>query len=248
MLPVDVFHFKSKHKESDEFCQKHCNPAQWTELVGDDGEWIFNSSAAEQSNVWIETWFWLQSSDRRVKLLTVYLLIPVLCPYKFVVNYGPTLHSPVTLIIFNNYTSKYIPRTLSGSHLLGSGLRKAWEGIEQSDGMFSNILAHLLSLDSSLRSPSPTKIAASGAPVVVHLPQPQTQQCTAEQARTRYQSKGQPYAPQHRHSKIQCSRVGNDVRNWSKVAQPRWLVFAVWGAAEFWECRVILSSARKGSE
>ncbi|KAJ3770157.1 hypothetical protein FB446DRAFT_790719 [Lentinula raphanica] len=53
MLPVDVFHFKSKHKESDEFCQKHCNPAQWTELVGDDGEWIFNSSAAEQSNVWI---------------------------------------------------------------------------------------------------------------------------------------------------------------------------------------------------
>ncbi|KAJ3731347.1 hypothetical protein DFJ43DRAFT_1155581 [Lentinula guzmanii] len=53
MLPVDVFHFKSKHKESDEFCQKHCNPAQWTELVGTDGEWIFNSSAAEQSNVWI---------------------------------------------------------------------------------------------------------------------------------------------------------------------------------------------------
>ncbi|KAJ3990923.1 hypothetical protein F5050DRAFT_1582260, partial [Lentinula boryana] len=53
MLPVDVFHFKSKHKESDEFCQKHCNPAQWTELAGEDGEWVFNSSAAEQSNVWI---------------------------------------------------------------------------------------------------------------------------------------------------------------------------------------------------
>ncbi|KAJ3723383.1 hypothetical protein C8R42DRAFT_695872 [Lentinula raphanica] len=53
MLPVDVFHFKSKHKESDEFCQKHCNPSQWTELVGEDGKWVFNSSAAEQSNVWI---------------------------------------------------------------------------------------------------------------------------------------------------------------------------------------------------
>ncbi|KAJ4474712.1 hypothetical protein C8J55DRAFT_390910, partial [Lentinula edodes] len=53
MLPVDVFHFKSKHKESDEFCQKHCNPLQWTELVGDNGEWVFNSSAAEQGNVWI---------------------------------------------------------------------------------------------------------------------------------------------------------------------------------------------------
>ncbi|KAJ3925660.1 MAG: hypothetical protein NXY57DRAFT_906811 [Lentinula lateritia] len=52
MLPVDVFHFKSKHKESDEFCQKHCNPSQWTELVGEDGQWVFNSSAAEQSNVW----------------------------------------------------------------------------------------------------------------------------------------------------------------------------------------------------
>jgi hypothetical protein len=22
---VDVFHFKSKHKETDIFCQKHCN-------------------------------------------------------------------------------------------------------------------------------------------------------------------------------------------------------------------------------
>ncbi|KAJ3884500.1 hypothetical protein GG344DRAFT_60442, partial [Lentinula edodes] len=53
MLPVDVFHFKSKHKQSDEFCQKHCNPSQWTELVGEDGEWVFNSSAAEQANVWI---------------------------------------------------------------------------------------------------------------------------------------------------------------------------------------------------
>ncbi|KAJ3963633.1 hypothetical protein EV361DRAFT_160324 [Lentinula raphanica] len=53
MLPVDVFHFKSKHKESDEFCQRHCNPSQWTKLVGDDGEWVFNSSAAEQGNVWI---------------------------------------------------------------------------------------------------------------------------------------------------------------------------------------------------
>ncbi|KAJ3902565.1 hypothetical protein F5879DRAFT_923726 [Lentinula edodes] len=53
MLPVDVFNFKSKHKESNEFCQKHCNPLQWTELVGDNGEWVFNSSAAEQGNVWI---------------------------------------------------------------------------------------------------------------------------------------------------------------------------------------------------
>ncbi|KAI0037501.1 hypothetical protein FA95DRAFT_94308 [Auriscalpium vulgare] len=53
ILPVDVFHFKSKHKESDEFCQKHCNPAMWPELSDDKGNWVFNSSAAEQANVWM---------------------------------------------------------------------------------------------------------------------------------------------------------------------------------------------------
>lgn len=53
ILPVDVFHFKSKHKETDEFCQKHCNPALWPELSDENGKWIFNSSIAEQVNVWI---------------------------------------------------------------------------------------------------------------------------------------------------------------------------------------------------
>ncbi|KAI0037478.1 hypothetical protein FA95DRAFT_1551550 [Auriscalpium vulgare] len=53
ILAVDVFHFKCKHKESDEFCQKHCNPAQWPELSDGEGNWVFNSSAAEQANVWL---------------------------------------------------------------------------------------------------------------------------------------------------------------------------------------------------
>lgn len=61
ILPVDVFHFKSKHKVTDEFCQKHCNPARWPELVDkevdsdgkENAKWIFNSSAAEQVNVWL---------------------------------------------------------------------------------------------------------------------------------------------------------------------------------------------------
>ncbi|KAJ7590485.1 hypothetical protein C8J56DRAFT_1046753 [Mycena floridula] len=55
ILPVDVFHFKSKHKQTDEFCQKHCNPVLWQqELLNKDGKtWKFNSSAAEQANVWI---------------------------------------------------------------------------------------------------------------------------------------------------------------------------------------------------
>jgi len=53
-LPVDVFHFKSKHKESDVDCGANCNPYIWPELRTDDGKsWRFNSSAAEQTNVWI---------------------------------------------------------------------------------------------------------------------------------------------------------------------------------------------------
>jgi hypothetical protein len=51
-LPVDVFHFKSKHKETDAFCGMHCNPALWPELMT-NGRWTFNSSAAEQTNVWM---------------------------------------------------------------------------------------------------------------------------------------------------------------------------------------------------
>lgn len=51
-LPVDVFHFKCKHKESDVDCGKYCNPYIWQELRTPDGEWRFNSSAAEQTNAW----------------------------------------------------------------------------------------------------------------------------------------------------------------------------------------------------
>ena len=54
MLPVDVFHFKSKHKITDNYCNANCNPAQWPALrKGEEGmEWQFNSSAAEQVNAW----------------------------------------------------------------------------------------------------------------------------------------------------------------------------------------------------
>lgn len=48
-FPVDVFHFKTKHKATDEFCGRHCNPALWLHLM-EDGKWVFNSSAAEQAN------------------------------------------------------------------------------------------------------------------------------------------------------------------------------------------------------
>jgi hypothetical protein len=52
-LPVDVFHFKCKHKESDTHCGQHCNPYIWPELRTEEGKWRFNSSAAEQANAWI---------------------------------------------------------------------------------------------------------------------------------------------------------------------------------------------------
>ena len=52
-LPVYVFHFKSKHKESDQFCGRYCNPPLWEDLINQEtGQWVFNSSAAEQVDVW----------------------------------------------------------------------------------------------------------------------------------------------------------------------------------------------------
>lgn len=54
-FPVDVFHFKSKHKESDTFCGEHCNPVLFPELYdADTKQWRFNSSAAEQVNAWFD--------------------------------------------------------------------------------------------------------------------------------------------------------------------------------------------------
>ncbi|KAF8168383.1 hypothetical protein B0H34DRAFT_779734 [Crassisporium funariophilum] len=45
-LTVDVFHFKCKHSEKDQFCQDNCNPVAYPELLGeDDKQWYFNSSA-----------------------------------------------------------------------------------------------------------------------------------------------------------------------------------------------------------
>lgn len=50
---MDVFHFKSKHSVNDHFCQEHCNPSAYDELLDDEGNWVFNTSIAEQNNVWV---------------------------------------------------------------------------------------------------------------------------------------------------------------------------------------------------
>lgn len=53
-LAVDVFHFECKHSESDIFCQQNCNPYSFPELRSADGKgWFFNTSIAEQTNVWL---------------------------------------------------------------------------------------------------------------------------------------------------------------------------------------------------
>ncbi|EIW86234.1 hypothetical protein CONPUDRAFT_148327 [Coniophora puteana RWD-64-598 SS2] len=53
-MSVDVFHFRNKHKTTDEFCQRFCNPADFPELQSGDGSgWWFNTSIAEQVNVWL---------------------------------------------------------------------------------------------------------------------------------------------------------------------------------------------------
>ncbi|KAF5345361.1 hypothetical protein D9758_008449 [Tetrapyrgos nigripes] len=51
--PVDVFHFRSKHKQSDDFCQAFCNPAAFPEMRTSDGKWTFNTSICEQTIVWL---------------------------------------------------------------------------------------------------------------------------------------------------------------------------------------------------
>ncbi|KAJ7670033.1 hypothetical protein DFH06DRAFT_1083660 [Mycena polygramma] len=50
--PVDVFHFTCKHKLTDHHCQLYCNPAAFPELIDENGNWRFNTSICEQTNVW----------------------------------------------------------------------------------------------------------------------------------------------------------------------------------------------------
>ncbi|KAG2131405.1 uncharacterized protein EDB93DRAFT_1255512 [Suillus bovinus] len=52
-LSVNIFHFNCKHAITDRWCQENCNPASFEHLLGEDGAgWYFNSSVAEQTNIW----------------------------------------------------------------------------------------------------------------------------------------------------------------------------------------------------
>lgn len=50
-IVVDAFHF-SGHKADDEDCQYNCDPNAFPVLKTPENVWLFNSSAAEQVNVW----------------------------------------------------------------------------------------------------------------------------------------------------------------------------------------------------
>ncbi|KZO89741.1 hypothetical protein CALVIDRAFT_491440, partial [Calocera viscosa TUFC12733] len=53
-LVVDIFHFKSKHSESDVYCSRHCNAMAYPQLFDEENKrWTFNSSACEQTNAWL---------------------------------------------------------------------------------------------------------------------------------------------------------------------------------------------------
>ncbi|EIW85984.1 hypothetical protein CONPUDRAFT_44027, partial [Coniophora puteana RWD-64-598 SS2] len=53
-MVVDPWHLVTKHKTTHDFCQKYCNPASYPELMREDGKgWWFNTSVAEQTNVWL---------------------------------------------------------------------------------------------------------------------------------------------------------------------------------------------------
>jgi hypothetical protein len=52
-MTVDVFHFLHKHDERHEFCQEHCNPVAYPELLAPDSKWFFNTSVAEQTSIWL---------------------------------------------------------------------------------------------------------------------------------------------------------------------------------------------------
>jgi hypothetical protein len=49
---VDAFHHRTKHKANDTFCRERCDMRAYPELLDTDGKFYFNSSIAEQTNVW----------------------------------------------------------------------------------------------------------------------------------------------------------------------------------------------------
>lgn len=86
-LVVDPFHF-SGHSEQDTECQAHCNPHKFPILKTFDGSWLFNSSVAEQVNVWYGKF------QPKVKEMNVVRLVPDFASTPFPDQL--LIHPPVT--------------------------------------------------------------------------------------------------------------------------------------------------------
>ncbi|KAI6113982.1 hypothetical protein F5141DRAFT_1187666 [Pisolithus sp. B1] len=64
-FPVDVYHFNSKHKETDLYCQAHCNPAAFPDLL-ENGKWCFNTSISILHNMTVHRYnFYLDEMIKR---------------------------------------------------------------------------------------------------------------------------------------------------------------------------------------
>lgn len=50
---VDAFHLRTKHNINDTFYRERCDPKNYPELLNVDGSWYFNTSIAEQTNIWL---------------------------------------------------------------------------------------------------------------------------------------------------------------------------------------------------
>lgn len=96
-LPVDVFHWTVKHKKNDAECSLFCNPMQFPELRTEDG-WYFNSSIAEQNNVWLGAY---HSIVREMSFTK----------YNFFLDELILRKNRLTLASLTNYAPGYLPDT-----------------------------------------------------------------------------------------------------------------------------------------
>ncbi|KDR70609.1 hypothetical protein GALMADRAFT_76032 [Galerina marginata CBS 339.88] len=115
-LPVDVFHFKCKHKESDVNCNMYCNPYRWEELRTADGKWRFNSSAAEQGNGWFGGY---QSIVREMQVDRYNFFLDEMIARRnqlIVADLKAKLHAPHYIprhVLLSSSDSDFVPRSMA---------------------------------------------------------------------------------------------------------------------------------------
>ena len=77
-MPVDPFHARTKHKDSDAFCGQYCNAALFPDLLIGN-QWRFNSSAAEMTNAWFGGF---QAMVREMRATRYDFLLDEVCKFR----------------------------------------------------------------------------------------------------------------------------------------------------------------------